>query len=104
MDIETPFGEGSYLLPLFVLVIMIRVNIETINLIIVVTIFIISNLTFPVAPRRGAWIEIVKSSAIIQGISVAPRRGAWIEITKAYGLKIPLILKVLRFGNMETWK
>lgn len=82
MDIETPFGEGSYLLPLFVLVIMIRVNIETINLIIVVTIFIISNLTFPVAPRRGAWIEI----------------------TKAYGLKIPLILKVLRFGNMETWK
>ena len=56
MDIETPFGEGSYLLPLFVLVIMIRVNIETINLIIVVTIFIISNLTFPVAPRRGAWI------------------------------------------------
>jgi len=34
-----------------------------------------------VAPRRGAWIEIIeKSSFFIFLFLVAPRRGAWIEI------------------------
>jgi len=34
----------------------------------------------PVAPRRGAWIEILLRLANARKAKVAPRRGAWIEI------------------------
>ena len=33
-----------------------------------------------VAPRRGAWIEILIASLMEYSYAVAPRRGAWIEI------------------------
>ena len=33
-----------------------------------------------VAPREGAWIEIIAPSALISTPLVAPREGAWIEI------------------------
>jgi len=33
-----------------------------------------------VAPRRGAWIEILDCKSIVLRAVVAPRRGAWIEI------------------------
>ena len=44
---------------------------------------------FAVAPRRGAWIEIIISSSSGVIVSVAPRRGAWIEIGRTgyhYGI------------------
>ena len=37
-------------------------------------------LTYQVAPRRGAWIEIWRGPTTIRLLRVAPRRGAWIEI------------------------
>ena len=33
-----------------------------------------------VAPRRGAWIEILSTLLAERDLLVAPRRGAWIEI------------------------
>ena len=33
-----------------------------------------------VAPRAGAWIEIVFRASLSQRTKVAPRAGAWIEI------------------------
>ena len=33
-----------------------------------------------VAPRVGAWIEIVTPDTLAHGKNVAPRVGAWIEI------------------------
>ena len=33
-----------------------------------------------VAPRRGAWIEILHRDHLQLFFKVAPRRGAWIEI------------------------
>ena len=39
------------------------------------------NLQCVVAPRRGAWIEISRSSVVLVLLIVAPRRGAWIEIS-----------------------
>ena len=34
-----------------------------------------------VAPREGAWIEIMMRRRLIARCLVAPREGAWIEIT-----------------------
>ncbi len=36
-----------------------------------------------VAPRAGAWIEIVLDQEQLSDLSVAPRAGAWIEISRA---------------------
>ncbi len=35
---------------------------------------------FAVAPRVGAWIEIIACTSMAQKSFVAPRVGAWIEI------------------------
>ena len=40
------------------------------------------NLISLVAPRVGAWIEIVSADSISLVVVVAPRVGAWIEIVK----------------------
>lgn len=61
MDIETTFGEGSYLLPRFVLVITISFNIAIINSIIVVTIFIISKL-HPAGVRGFESVEVITTT------------------------------------------
>ena len=37
-------------------------------------------MSYLVAPRRGAWIEIMKEDNVTDETIVAPRRGAWIEI------------------------
>ena len=37
-----------------------------------------------VAPREGAWIEIPTSVRAAQAFHVAPREGAWIEIHLLY--------------------
>ena len=39
---------------------------------------------FKVAPRVGAWIEILKNISLNSVYSVAPRVGAWIEIVVVY--------------------
>ena len=38
---------------------------------------------FAVAPFTGAWIEMFKAVAIIDGSTVAPFTGAWIEMSQA---------------------
>ena len=45
-----------------------------------------SNFSFAVAPRVGAWIEIVNTVKKIVNENVAPRVGAWIEISTPYSL------------------
>ena len=37
---------------------------------------------YPVAPRAGAWIEMLNIRATPEYPDVAPRAGAWIEISK----------------------
>ena len=39
---------------------------------------------FPVAPRAGAWIEMMPVACLAIADRVAPRAGAWIEIRKLY--------------------
>ena len=43
-----------------------------------------------VAPRAGAWVEIVGTINVLSGIGrVAPRAGAWVEIGIAVHLRTP---------------
>ena len=42
-------------------------------------------LAFGVAPRAGAWIEIMSETESTTLSSVAPRAGAWIEISLLEG-------------------
>ena len=53
----------------------------------------------PVAPRAGAWIEIVVNHYIMHIGEVAPRAGAWIEIDRAVReYSAPLSLPVRERG------
>ena len=49
---------------------------------------ILWKVTWIVAPRAGAWIEIFRRKFSVSSLRVAPRAGAWIEIKKE---KIPEI-------------
>ena len=40
-----------------------------------------------VAPRAGAWIEILFPGSLLSLLFVAPRAGAWIEILGIYNMK-----------------
>ena len=49
-----------------------------------------------VAPRVGAWIEMIPQLASQRHCLVAPRVGAWIEITLLYGVLIAVTSRAPR--------
>ena len=51
---------------------------------------------YPVAPRWGVWIEILKTGGRKEAGSVAPRWGVWIEINR-------LPQKMVRIGVAPRW-
>ena len=56
---------------------------------------------FPIAPYRGAWIEILIKSTSSRVIVVAPYRGAWIEMVNLSFLFISHVVAPYRGAWIE---
>jgi len=56
-----------------------------------------------VAPRAGAWIEIIHNLTIAHYISVAPRAGAWIEITQTFKIAVGMQSLPVRERGLKYW-
>ena len=57
----------------------------------------------PVAPRRGAWIEMTSDGLGFDFNSVAPRRGAWIEIAALKKINLTVVVAPRRGAWIEIF-